>query len=82
MLEWYSTFKSSGLNDALFAPNFFLPTNEDLTNLLTDNSWMVDSDCGEQFYCFTEDQSILPYVGFDLTAIGRLKDPSSKVDYK
>lgn len=75
-------FKSSGLNDALFAPNFFLPTNEDLTNLLTDSSWMVDSDCGEQFYCFTEDQGILPYVGVDLTAIGRLKDPSSKTDYK
>lgn len=57
----------SGLNDALWAPTFGLPTiNSHLCGLEQD-TYMCDNDLGEMFLNFQLDPSIQPYCGVDLT---------------
>ena len=41
-----------GLNEALWAPNFFLPSASGAAMLLTFNTWMADMDFGEMFHNF------------------------------
>ncbi len=42
----------SGLNKALWAPSFPLPSVDTLTDMLEPSSWMADLDMGEQFLNF------------------------------
>jgi hypothetical protein len=44
---------SCGLNEALWSPNFFLPTLRNASELLTFQSWMLDIDFGEFFHNFS-----------------------------
>ena len=43
---------SCGLNAALWAPNFFLPSASSASMLLSFNTWMADMDFGEMFHNF------------------------------
>ena len=73
---------SSGLNDALWAPNFWLPTAEASLRLLTCDSYCGDMDLGEMFLNFPMDHTLRPYAGVDLRPIksylpdGLLSPPS------
>lgn len=56
----------SGLNRALWAPNFGLPTVESHLRGVTFGSWMGDIDLGEMFLNFCLDESLHEYCGVDL----------------
>ena len=47
---------SCGLNDALWAPNFYLPSSKAAAILLTFSSWLADADYGEMFHNFFMDE--------------------------
>ena len=56
---------SCGLNDAVWAPNFFMPSVDTMTGNLDESSWMADLDLGEMFLNFPlEEMRVL--VGVDL----------------
>lgn len=57
----------SGLNAAVWAPNFFIPSPDSLFSVMDQTSWMADIDLGEFFLNFPLDMRIRPYVGVDLT---------------
>jgi len=56
----------SGLNAAIWAPTFTLPTVDSLLPCIEPGSWQGDIDVGEQFYNFFLDPSIRGYCGMDL----------------
>ena len=60
---------SSGLNDSLWAPNFWLPTAETSLRLLTTASYCGDMDLGEMFLNFPMDHNLRPFAGVDLRPI-------------
>jgi len=57
----------SGLNAALWAPSFHLPTIDSLLPSLEPGYWQSDIDVGEQFYNYRLDPRIQPYCGLDVT---------------
>lgn len=58
---------SSGLNDALWAPSFYMPVSNSVSRLLTYYTFCADLDLGEMFLNFPMDPAIRPYAGVDLT---------------
>jgi hypothetical protein len=56
----------SGLNEALWAPSFGMPTVDSLTRGIMPHSWMGDLDIGEMFLNFCIHPSLAPYCGVDL----------------
>jgi hypothetical protein len=56
----------SGLNECLWAPNFWLPSAESLIETMNESSWMGDLDMGEQFLNFPMHSNIQQYCGIDL----------------
>ena len=60
---------SSGLNDALWAPSFFLPNADSAARVLMYYSFSADSDLGEMFLNFPMDPLIRPSAGVDLTGV-------------
>ena len=60
---------SSGLNEAVWAPWFALPTVETHLRGVVPGTYMVDCDLGEMFLNFMLDLNIRPYAGVDLTKI-------------
>lgn len=56
-----------GLNEAVWPPNFFIPSADTLSRYLTKHSWLGDIDLGEFFLNFPLDPRIRPYAGVDLT---------------
>ena len=54
-----------GLNEALWAPNFALPTVESVINNATGSTWFGDIDLGEMFLNYPLDRRIRPYAGVD-----------------
>ena len=61
---------SSGLNDSLWSPNFFLPTARNSSELLSFESWMSDMDFGEFFHNFPMDYRIRKYSGVNVKPLG------------
>jgi hypothetical protein len=61
--------KSCGLNEALWAPNFYLPTSRCASLLLSFSSWMADADFGEMFHNFTMDDRIRKHSGVNLSTL-------------
>ena len=57
----------SGLNDSIWAPNFYVPSIDSLVGLIDSNSWMSDIDLGEFFLNFPLDESVQSLAGIDLT---------------
>ena len=58
---------ASGLNDALWVPNFWMPSVHNVLNCSTHSSWYGDVDAGEIFLNFPLDLAIRPYCGVDFT---------------
>jgi hypothetical protein len=58
---------SSGLNDAVYAPWFPLPTIRSLLRRVEEGTWMGDADIGEMFYNFLLDEDLRKYAGVDVT---------------
>jgi hypothetical protein len=58
---------SSGLNAAVWAPNFGLPTAQSETDALNYGYLSVDLDLGEMFHKLTVPHVFRPYFGLDLT---------------
>ena len=71
---------SSGLNEALWAPNFWLPTSSTALRQLTYTSFCVDLDLGEMFLNFPLDPKIQPYAGVDLTPVKHLLSDIDDID--
>ena len=58
---------SCGLNEALWAPNFWLPKAASASRLLDYGYFSVDLDMGEMFPNFPLPQALRPYSGLDLS---------------
>ena len=65
---------ASGLNAAVWAPPFFLPTIDSLTRSLEDTSWMADRDVGDMFLNFPLHKAARPYAGVDIKPILKPED--------
>ena len=63
---------SCGLNEALWAPSFWLPTADTALRAMTFGTYCVDLDLGEMFLNFPLDKALQPYAGIDLTPIQHL----------
>jgi hypothetical protein len=64
---------SSGLNETLGLPNFFLPSPKSAPICLCFNTWMADMDFGEMLYHnFHMDPRIRPFSGVDLGSVSAL----------
>ena len=61
---------SSGLNEALWAPNFFLPTARDAALLLSFLTFMADADFGEMFHNFFMDPKVRKHAGVEIQLLG------------
>eukprot|EP00978_Attheya_sp_CCMP212_P036262 scaffold163017_cov34-Attheya_sp.AAC.2 len=59
----------SGLNEALWAPNFPMPMLSSLMRMVSYETFMMDQDLGEMFLNFMLDPKIRPYAGVDLTHV-------------
>lgn len=60
---------ASGLNEAVWAPTFWLPTIDSLVRALDDNCWMADRDIGDMFLNFMLHESAWEYAGVDIKPI-------------
>jgi hypothetical protein len=58
-----------GLNAALWAPSFWMPTASTALRRLSFYSYCVDGDLGEMFLTFSLDPEIRPYAGVDLRTV-------------
>ena len=58
-----------GLNEACWAPNFMLPTIDNVTDCATSSSYFGDIDAAEMFLTYPLDSRIRPYAGVDLSKI-------------
>ena len=68
---------SSGLNDALWAPHFGLPTVQHTLRSLMPGAHQADLDIGEMFLNFMLHDSLRQYSGVDLTHL-RSEDQSNE----
>eukprot|EP00980_Cylindrotheca_fusiformis_P014518 scaffold3893_cov74-Cylindrotheca_fusiformis.AAC.1 len=62
---------SCGLNSALWAPSFWLPTPDTALRKLVPTSLMVDFDLGEFFLNFFLPYNVRPFAGVNLQSIHR-----------
>ena len=60
-----------GLNDALWTPNFFLPTIDLILRNADADTWFGDIDLGEMFLNYWLDEELRPYAGVDVSALGK-----------
>jgi len=58
---------SCGLNDAVWAPNFWLPTAKSMVRALNFNFKSVDIDLGEMFLNFPLSKKLIAYSGVDIS---------------
>lgn len=58
-----------GLNDAVWAPNFFLPTVDSILRNACSLTWFGDIDLGEVFLNYFLDEEIRPYAGVDVSEL-------------
>ena len=65
---------SCGLNEVVWAPNFWLPTAKSMTRVLGYSYKSVDLDLGEMFLNFPLHPSLQAYSGVDLTPFKRQLD--------
>jgi hypothetical protein len=59
----------SGLNDAIWAPNFFLPTINSVVAKADDRTFFGDIDIGEMFLNYFLDPRLRPKAGVDVTEL-------------
>lgn len=54
------------LNEAVWAPSFWLPTIDTLVRYIDADTWMMDRDIGDMFLNFPLDKKVWPYTGLHL----------------
>ena len=59
----------SGLTEAVWAPNFFMPSLESLLLYTSASTWFSDMDLGEMFLNYAMDPAMRPYSGVDVSLI-------------
>ena len=59
----------SGLNEAIWAPNFPMPTASTVLQAVDHNSFFGDIDLGEMFLNYMLDPQLRPYAGIDATEL-------------
>ena len=62
-----------GLNAALWAPNFALPTIDSVLRSADQSTWFSDIDLGEMFLNYFLDDDLREYAGVDVREIGGVK---------
>ena len=62
-----------GLNAALWAPNFALPTIDSVLRCADQSTWFSDIDLGEMFLNYFLDEDLREYAGVDVREIGGAK---------
>ena len=62
-----------GLNEALWAPNFALPTIDSVLQNADSSTWFSDIDLGEMFLNYFLDEDLRSYAGVDLREMGGTK---------
>ena len=73
----YNAIKCS-LNDALWAPNFFLPIVDSILHNSLSATWFGDIDLGEMFLNYALDLDLREYAGVDVTEVDSEMSTSSK----
>ena len=68
-----------GLNNSLWAPNFFLPTVDSILRNASSSTWFGDIDLGEMFLNYPLDEAVRPYAGVDVTGLGMSDEVYNKV---
>ncbi len=58
-----------GLNQALWAPNFYLPTIDALLRNADEHTYYGDIDLGEMFLNYALDEALRPYAGVEVSAL-------------
>ena len=59
----------SGLNEAVWAPNFFVPSIDTVLQSMCNSTWSGDIDLGEMFLNYHVDCGVRSYMGVDLTQV-------------
>ena len=54
------------LNEAVWAPSFWLPTVDTLVRYIDGDTWMMDRDIGDMFLNFPLDKKVWPYTGLHI----------------
>ena len=72
----------SGLNDALWAPSFFLPTANTAARVMSFYTYCVDLDLGEMFLNFLMDKKIRAFAGVDVTCLQVFFDDYVPAEHK
>ena len=67
---------SSGLNDAVWAPNFWLPTPSTALRQLSFGSFSVDLDLGEMFLNFPLPRNMQPFAGVRMEQVAPIINDS------
>ena len=57
------------LNDAMWAPSFWLPTIDTLVWNVGRDSWMMDRDVKDMFLNYQLHEDVRPYMGVDLSCL-------------
>jgi hypothetical protein len=68
----------SGLNDSIWAPNFYLPTIASVLHKSDDKTFYGDIDIGEMFLNYFLDPDLRPWAGVDLSDVSSAIHPSSR----
>lgn len=58
-----------GLNDSLWAPNFFLPSVDSMLLNMNTHTWSADLDLTEMFLNYPLNKDLVPYSGVDYTEV-------------
>ena len=58
-----------GLNAALWAPNFFLPTIDSIMRNADGGTWFGDIDLADMFLNYFLDEAVRPFAGVDVRAV-------------
>jgi len=61
----------SGLTEAVWAPNFFMPSLESLLMYTSASTWFSDMDLGEMFLNYAMDPCLRPYSGVDVSLVSK-----------
>ena len=59
----------SGLNSAVWAPNFFMPSPDSALMWVDSSFWFADLDLGEMFLNYFMDEKLREYSGVDLSVL-------------
>ena len=67
-----------GLNDCVWAPNFFLPSVDSLLMYTSTSTWFADLDLGEMFLNYFIDSKLRPYCGVDISKLAQVDEVNHK----